>query len=597
MSNFQFRIGETEDGKPVRMDLATLIESKLLDVANSGAGKSYLLRVLIERTAEKVQWIVIDPEGEYSTLREKFDFMLVGPDGELPVDVRSAGLLARKIMETRVSTIIDLYGLLEIRPQWAANFLNALMTLPKSLYTPVMVLIDEAHKFAPETPTGSKEERDRIQQSRRAVITLTDSGRKQSRGAAIATQRLSKLAADARGDLNNNFIGRVVQDLDRERAAEILGIRSRDSVQLRDLPPGTFFAFGPAFLAPGVLKVKIDQAMTRHPKAGERHLLDVPKASDALKHLVEQMGDLPARAQEESDTLERLQTENARLKRELAARPTHERVVLQEPRVEIQVVEKPVLNGELPRLEAIFARAPEIVEPVARVGDQLVAWGTDFNAALREVRDAINNFQAHTQVIPQPARQLVSAAQPLTPGPLKIVATTNALAQSAISEGLSTSQQRILDALAQFEALGLTTPHKSNVAVFADVSPTSSGYQNNLGRLRTLNYIEYPGSGRVSLTVFGRALANPTQAIRTLADLHQAWYGRLSRPQGKILSVVIAAYPHAVGKNDLAERAGQSATSSGYQNNLGALRSLGLIDYPRAGFVVATTLLFPDGLR
>lgn len=595
MSTFQFRIGETEDGKPVRMDLATLIETKLLDVANSGAGKSYLLRVLIERTADKVQWIVIDPEGEYSTLREKYDFMLVGPDGELPVDVRSAGLLARKIMETRVSTIIDLYGLLGLRAEWVAAFLNALMTLPKALYTPVMVLIDEAHKFAPETPTGSKAEREPIQQSRRAVITLTDSGRKQSRGAAIATQRLSKLAADARGDLNNNFIGRMVQDLDRERAADILGIRARDSVQLRDLPPGTFYAFGPAFLTPGVFKVKIDQAVTRHPKAGERHLLDVPKASDALRQIVQQMGDLPARAAEEARTLESLQAENARLKRELAARPTQERIVVQEPRVEIQVVEKPVLNGQLPRLEAALDRMTnEFVAPLTQGLSGLIE---PLAVELRSIHAAIERVQSApapglpsrgTPLRPTPARSAAAVA-PVQPPP-RVVETT-------VAEGLTAPQQRILDALAEFESLGLLTPHKSNVAVFANQSPTSSGFQNNLGRLRTLRLIEYPGSGRITLTGQGRAAAHPAQAIRTLDDLHQAWVQRLPRPQAKILSIVIAAYPHAVGKNELAERAGQSATSSGYQNNLGALRSLGLVDYPRAGYVVATTLLFPDGLR
>jgi hypothetical protein len=38
---------------------------------------------------------------------------------------------------------------------------------------------------------------------------------------------------------------------------------------------------------------------------------------------------------------------------------------------------------------------------------------------------------------------------------------------------------------------------------------------------------------------------------------------------------------------------GNSATSSGFANNLGALRSLGLIDYPQRGQVMATDLLFP----
>jgi hypothetical protein len=49
-------------------------------------------------------------------------------------------------------------------------------------------------------------------------------------------------------------------------------------------------------------------------------------------------------------------------------------------------------------------------------------------------------------------------------------------------------------------------------------------------------------------------------------------------------------------REELAAAAEQSPTSSGYANNLGRLRTLGLIEYPTGGYVAATELLFPDGL-
>ncbi len=194
--NITFRLGQDENGKAVKMDLPTLIETRMFDLASSGGGKSYALRVLVEKTAEHVQWIIIDPEGEFASLREKFDFLLVGNEGEIPVDARSAKLLARKIMETRASVIVDLYGLGKIGIDWTANFLPELLSLPKMLWSPVMVAIDEAHKFARESTKGKETEPPAI--TRTAVITLSDSGRKQARGCVIATQRLTKLAADAR---------------------------------------------------------------------------------------------------------------------------------------------------------------------------------------------------------------------------------------------------------------------------------------------------------------------------------------------------------------------------------------------------------------
>jgi hypothetical protein len=50
--------------------------------------------------------------------------------------------------------------------------------------------------------------------------------------------------------------------------------------------------------------------------------------------------------------------------------------------------------------------------------------------------------------------------------------------------------------------------------------------------------------------------------------------------RARLLDQLIAAYPDAIAKPELAELAGVSASSSGYTNNLGSLRSLGLIDYP-----------------
>ena len=97
-------IGET-GGKGVGFDLDTLLVTRLLIQANSGAGKSWLLRKLIEQLYGHVQVIVIDPEGEFATLREKYDFVLVGAGGETPADVRSAGLLAEKLLELRASAV------------------------------------------------------------------------------------------------------------------------------------------------------------------------------------------------------------------------------------------------------------------------------------------------------------------------------------------------------------------------------------------------------------------------------------------------------------------------------------------------------------
>src|SRR5512143_3881503 len=108
MKTTKFQIGRTDKRQRIEIDLLRLIDTRALIQANSGGGKSWLLRLIAERTGQKVQTIILDPEGEFATLREKLDISLVGRDGEIPTDPRSAGLLARKLMELKVSAVIDL---------------------------------------------------------------------------------------------------------------------------------------------------------------------------------------------------------------------------------------------------------------------------------------------------------------------------------------------------------------------------------------------------------------------------------------------------------------------------------------------------------
>ena len=75
------------------------------------------------------------------------------------------------------------------------------------------------------------------------------------------------------------------------------------------------------------------------------------------------------------------------------------------------------------------------------------------------------------------------------PGIRRAVQRTTAPGPPAPSDGLSAPQQRILDALAAFEGVGLDQVAKSNIAAWAGQSPTSSGFVNNLGALRSRGLI------------------------------------------------------------------------------------------------------------
>src|SRR5256885_13067805 len=249
-------------------DLPTLLDTRLLVQANSGGGKSWLIRRILEQSHGKVQHIVIDLEGEFSNLRGTYDYVIAGRDGDTPADPKSAALLARKLLELNVSAILDLYELhYQDRKHFVRLFLESMINAPKDLWHPCLVVIDEAHKFCPEKEQS---------EASSAVIDLATLGRKRGYCAILATQRLSKLHKDAAAECNNKLIGRTNLDVDMKRAGEELGFSTKDhSLALRNLAAGEFFAFGPA-ISPEVIKIQIGSVQTTHPKAGSRIFTTAP---------------------------------------------------------------------------------------------------------------------------------------------------------------------------------------------------------------------------------------------------------------------------------------------------------------------------------
>lgn len=142
-------------GHAARLDVDKLLRSRMLIQANSGKGKSWLLRRIAEQLFGKVQVILVDAEGEFPTLREKYAYVLVGKGGETPADPRSAALVAHTLLKLRACAVCDLY---EMKPyarhEWVQKFCDALIDAPKELWHPCVVIVDEAHTFCPEKGSG-----------------------------------------------------------------------------------------------------------------------------------------------------------------------------------------------------------------------------------------------------------------------------------------------------------------------------------------------------------------------------------------------------------------------------------------------------------
>ena len=263
-------MGRTTTGTPATLDLEELLATRLLVQGNSGSGKSHLLRRLIEQSAQWVQQAIIDPEGDFVTLAERFGHIVVDASEHTEAALQS---VAARVRQHRVSVVLNLEGLdSEMQMRHAAAFLGGLFDADRDFWYPMLVVVDEAQLFAPSAAGEVSDEARKV--SLGAMTNLMCRGRKRGLAGVIATQRLAKLAKNVAAEASNFLMGRTFLDIDMARAADLLGMERRQAEMFRDLERGHFIALGPA-LSRRPLPLRIGAVETQG-RTGSPSLMPLP---------------------------------------------------------------------------------------------------------------------------------------------------------------------------------------------------------------------------------------------------------------------------------------------------------------------------------
>ncbi len=510
-------------------------------LAKRRAGKSYTAARLVEQALHaRLQVVIVDPKGDWWGLRSSHDgtqpgfsiLILGGDHGDLDLHVECGEALAQFVVEHNISALLDL-SLFRKRElaTFVTDFLETLYRLKahEQYRTPLMLVIDEADTVAPQRPQRGEE------RMLGAAEDLVRRGGQRGVGTVLITQRAAVINKNVLTQLDVLIMLRTISPQDLSALDDWIRVHGtpeqRDVLMgsLPSLPIGTAWVWAPGWPTPeGIFQqVHVARRQTYDsgatPKVGQVVRLPQTKAAVDTRRL----GELLVVPFEEP-------VPDGAVHRSRAAAAT---------RVERVEIEIPVIADE--QLEQVRALATSLTETSGRLlgllGEVLAGLDRIGPRGGLTLPDHAVRTLPHANGMPAPA-------------------------------SISTPQQRILDALAGLSALGLDEVARSNVAVFSAQSPTSSGFANNLGALRTAGFIDYPTPGKVALTSAGRLLARAAEPIGSLAELHAAWLARLRRPQGRVLQALIDIYPATLERTELAERVGQSSTSSGYANNLGALR-------------------------
>lgn len=566
-------------GAGIEMDLDKLIESRLLVQANSGGGKSYTLRRFIEQTFGKKQIIILDPEGEFGNLRSKFDFVYIGQDGDAPAEPRSAALLARRLMETKANAIIDIYELGSKRSEFVKNFMDAMVNMPKELWTDCFIILDEAHKFAPEKGQGES-----IALS--SVIDMASLGRKRGYCLVPATQRPSKLSKDVVAECNNKLIGRASLDIDRKRSAEELGFNTKEEIlSLRNLAPGEFYVFGPA-ISNEVVKTTIGDVQVKPPKRGTGRSIKIAPPTAKVKAILKQLSDLPAEAEKEARTAAELKTALTSAKAEITRLSkqgvyTDAQESLRQKAYDLGIATaKQGHKGEISRLVNEVKRLNSLLKKIH------VLAGAISEDALAD-RDYELSVQSITPVFSKDSFKLDI--------PEYKVESFNGPPREPVSPDGDTRAfgkcgRKVFSFLYQNPDRAFS---KVQLGAVTGYSPISGGFNNALSKLTTAGLID-----RDAASIRLRQQVMTDEELNKLllegekfSAAPEFWDNKLGACERKVYTFLWENPDSLFDKETVGNMTNYSATSGGFNNALSHLNSIGLIKREAGGIRLNPELL------
>lgn len=259
-----------------------LSNTRLLVVGQSGSGKSFLSRVIVERFAESniANFLVFDPGGDWANIRSEFDFIIFGGKGKCDIEIskENAAEISKKVIDNNVSAVIDL----SLFPEDdKANILALFIDQILLIYAdpsiakrrPLVVLIDEAQLFCKKSIKS-----DANSASRDCLIRLANTGRRFGISSVYITQRVSLLPPNIVGACNNYLLGRAMQSVDLKKYCEITGIKQKEAHKFKNLIH-QFYALGESFDHSHLgraIKFRSLKNITVHPEEGFLHLTKMP---------------------------------------------------------------------------------------------------------------------------------------------------------------------------------------------------------------------------------------------------------------------------------------------------------------------------------
>ncbi len=220
------------DTKDVFIDAQEFVTGRTCVIGQSGSGKSYLIAVLCEQLLQNnIAFCIVDTEGEYFSLKEKFQLLWVGgEEADVSIEVDFYDLITKSIKDN-VSLILDVSDVLDQR-KVVSDFAGKLYEIESQVKQPYLLIIEEADRFVPQSKDSLKE-----------IEEISKRGRKRGLGLLVATQRPSLVNKNVLSQCGNQLIGKLTTENDL-KAVDLFFVDRKELELLPKLNTGEFFVMG-----------------------------------------------------------------------------------------------------------------------------------------------------------------------------------------------------------------------------------------------------------------------------------------------------------------------------------------------------------------
>lgn len=566
----------------VRVPLANYATQANAILGIKGSGKTTTAKVIAEQMLEaEIPIIVLDPIGMWRYLKvpkekggKAYRVVVAGGQaGDLPLTPSTAPEIVRSAIKSNIPLIIDLYDMKLSKADWRRIVKSTCEILLFENKGVRHLFLEEAAEYVPQIIRDAD--------VYAAVEKLCRMGGNASVGTTLINPRAQEV---------NKAVLELCEllILMRQKGSHAMAAIDKWLTMAQDVKnvakTMASFGAGEAFVWPESsepVRTQFPNCITFHP---DRKKPDMPRGSipenvtafvDALRA---NLGNIEA---------ELKANDPAELKRQVA-----------EFKRKLEIAERNLANAKpsepekVPVLDSVTLKFLNAVQK--ECGDAMRQSATQTSILEAMHNDIVKiRVSAQESAAPRTTAPVLMKRGPLTPINSHALDSARYGATKG-DDSISPVGQKILNAIAELESLSVERPVREMVALMAGYTNlTSTGYVKAVGLLRTGGYVDYPDSDTIGFTDSGRNAAHFPDRPRSSEEIQRRVCDLIGGKSAEILKPLIAAYPNALLRQDVAAAANYTnLTSTGFVKAVGRLRTLGFIDYPDSKTMTATPVLF-----